>query len=58
MIIPTSGIKESPEDKFYITTTLPYANSIPHVGHAIEFFQADAYARYFRKKLGNENVFF
>jgi methionyl-tRNA synthetase len=28
------------------------------VGHAIEFFQADAFARYFRRKLGNENVFF
>lgn len=37
---------------------MPYANSVPHVGHAIEFFQADAYARYFRKKLGTENVFF
>lgn len=37
---------------------MPYANSIPHVGHAIEFFQADAYARYFRKKLGKEKVFF
>lgn len=45
-------------NNFYITTTLPYANSVPHVGHAIEFFQADAYARYFRKKLGKENVFF
>jgi leucyl-tRNA synthetase len=44
--------------KFYITTTLPYANAVPHVGHAIEFFQADAYARYFRKKLGKDNVFF
>ena len=44
--------------KFYITTTLPYANASPHVGHAMEFFQADAYARYFRKKLGKENVFF
>jgi len=43
---------------FYITTTLPYANSVPHVGHAIEFFQADAYARYFRKKLGEKKVFF
>ncbi|KMQ49556.1 Methionyl-tRNA synthetase [Chitinispirillum alkaliphilum] len=28
------------------------------MGHAIEFFQADAYARYFRSKLGKENVFF
>jgi len=45
-------------NKFYITTTLPYANAVPHIGHAIEFLQADAYARYFRRKLGNENVFF
>ena len=50
--------KEPAFDNFYITTTLPYANSVPHVGHAIEFFQADAYARYFRKKLGADNVFF
>lgn len=48
----------SNKNKFYITTTLPYANSVPHVGHAVEFFQADAYARYFRRKLGNESVFF
>jgi len=45
-------------NKFYITTTLPYANAVPHVGHAIEFVQADAYARYFRKKVGKDNVFF
>lgn len=49
------------EDLFetlYITTTLPYANSEPHIGHAIEFLQADAHARYFRSKLGKEKVFF
>jgi hypothetical protein len=51
-------ISENQIEMFYITTTLPYANSVPHVGHAIEFFQADAYARYFRKKLGKNNVFF
>jgi len=50
--------QENQIEMFYITTTLPYANSVPHVGHAIEFFQADAYARYFRKKLGKNNVFF
>ncbi len=50
--------KEDKFNRFYITTTLPYANAVPHVGHAIEFFQADAHARYFRKKLGKENVFF
>ena len=46
------------KDKFYLTTTLPYVNAEPHIGHAIEFVQADAIARYFRSKLGKENVFF
>jgi methionyl-tRNA synthetase len=49
---------EHKKKKLYITTTLPYANASPHVGHAMEFFQADAYTRYFRKKLGKKNVFF
>ena len=43
--------------KIYITTTLPYVNAEPHIGHALEFVQADAIARYFRSKLGNQNVF-
>lgn len=29
----------------YITTTLPYVNANPHLGHALEFVQADAYKR-------------
>jgi len=33
----------------YITTTLPYINSKPHIGHALEFIQADALARWFRQ---------
>jgi methionyl-tRNA synthetase len=40
----------------YITTTLPYVNSDPHLGHAQEFVQADVYARHWRL-LGYE-VFF
>lgn len=46
------------DKKFYITTTLPYVNAEPHIGHALEFVQADAIARYFRNKLGEKNVFF
>lgn len=42
--------------KFYITTTTPYVNDVPHIGHALEFVQADVIARYFRGKLGAENV--
>ncbi|MDD9868233.1 MAG: methionine--tRNA ligase [Candidatus Campbellbacteria bacterium] len=30
---------------YYITTTLPYVNSEPHLGHALEFVQADMLAR-------------
>lgn len=44
--------------KKYITTTLPYANSVPHIGHAFEFIIGDALARYFRNKLGDTNVHF
>lgn len=32
--------------KFYITTAIPYVNARPHVGHALEFVQGDAIARY------------
>ena len=42
--------------KFYITTTLPYVNDKPHMGHALEFVQADIIARYHRL-LGEEVVF-
>lgn len=40
----------------YITTTLPYVNDTPHLGHALEFVQADALARYWR--LMGHQVFF
>ena len=31
---------------FYLTTTLPYINANPHIGHAMEFIQADARFRF------------
>lgn len=42
--------------KFYITTTLPYVNSDPHVGFAKEIIFADCLAR-FHRLMGDE-VFF
>ena len=42
--------------KIFLTTTLPYANSIPHIGHMFEFVLGDAITRYF--KLENNEVFF
>lgn len=43
-------------NKFYITTTLPYVNSDPHLGFAMEIVQADILARYHRL-LGDEVIF-
>jgi methionyl-tRNA synthetase len=39
----------------YVTTTIPYVNSDPHLGHAVEFVQADALAR--AERLKGEEVF-
>lgn len=44
------------ENKFYITTTIPYVNADPHVGFAMEIIEADVLARLHRQ-LGDE-VFF
>lgn len=45
-------------EKFYITTPIYYVNDRPHIGHAYTTVVADAYARFYREKLGQENVFF
>lgn len=42
--------------KIYLTTTLPYVNAEPHIGHALEYVQADVWTRY-KRLLGHE-VFF
>lgn len=33
--------------KFYITIAIPYVNGKPHIGHALEYFQADAVRRFY-----------
>lgn len=43
---------------FFISTSIPYVNAKPHLGHALEFVQADSIARYMREILGVNNVFF
>lgn len=42
--------------KFYITTSIAYANAGPHLGYALECVQADTLARYHRLK--GDDVFF
>lgn len=39
--------------KFYVTAAIPYVNAAPHIGHALEFVQVDAIAR-FHKLLGEQ----
>jgi methionyl-tRNA synthetase len=34
--------------RIYITTSIPYVNAAPHVGHALEFVQADCLARFYK----------
>ncbi len=42
--------------KFYITAAIPYVNAKPHIGHALEFVQVDAIARFQKLLLGEDAV--
>lgn len=37
-------------NKFTVTTAIPYVNARPHIGHALEFIQADVIARAHRQQ--------
>ncbi|MBI2017960.1 methionine--tRNA ligase [Candidatus Daviesbacteria bacterium] len=45
-------------NKFYITTAIDYVNDTIHLGHAFQKIAADILARFYRIKLGREDVFF
>lgn len=42
--------------KFYITTSIPYVNGDPHLGHGMEFTMGDVLARYARQQ-GHDVIF-
>ncbi len=44
------------KDAYYVSTSIPYVNGAPHIGHAMEFVQADIMSRYHQQH-GSE-VFF
>ena len=50
--------KKKQTKKFYITSTLPYPNSKPHIGFAMEIIRADILARQKRILLGEKKCFF
>jgi len=45
-------------NKFYITTAIDYINDTIHIGHAFQKIAADVLARYWRLRIGKDNVFF
>jgi methionyl-tRNA synthetase len=45
-------------NKFYITTPLYYVNASPHIGHSYTNIAADCLARYMRRVLGEDKVWF
>ncbi|MCX6791253.1 MAG: methionine--tRNA ligase [Candidatus Gribaldobacteria bacterium] len=44
------------QEKFYLTTSIAYTNSAPHIGFALELIQADVIARY--NRLLSKDVWF
>lgn len=40
-------------NNFYVTTSIPYVNGEPHLGHAMEYVMADVLARYMRQRQVN-----
>ncbi len=42
--------------KYYLTTAIPYVNSKPHIGFALELVQADVVARY-QRLIGQDTYF-
>src|SRR4029450_11804330 len=56
---PRGARKENPmstKRRFYVTTAIPYVNGDPHLGHALEFVQADVLARH--RRLRGDDVRF
>ncbi len=43
-------------NRFYVTTSIAYANAKPHIGYAMELIQADVLARFAREE--NKETFF
>jgi methionyl-tRNA synthetase len=46
-------MSDKPAKTYYVSTAIPYVNAKAHLGHALEFIQADTLARYHRG-LGKE----
>ena len=47
---------QSVSPAYFVSTSIPYVNARPHVGHALEYALADVYARYARQQ--GKDVYF
>ncbi len=45
------------KNKVFISASIPYVNAAPHLGHSLEAVQVDVLARFYREKIGKENVY-
>lgn len=52
----TPARRSAKASRWYVSTTIPYVNARPHIGHALEYVLTDALARYHRRV--GEDVFF
>ena len=50
-------MEKSQTENYYVTTSIPYANGSPHLGHALEFLMADVVARIARQDGKKSNFF-
>jgi methionyl-tRNA synthetase len=44
------------KNSYYVTTSIAYANAKPHIGYAMELFEADTLARFYKNK-GRDSFF-
>jgi len=44
------------KNSYYVTTSIAYANAKPHIGYAMELFEADTLARFYKNR--GRNTFF
>ena len=49
-------MEKSQTENYYVTTSIPYANGSPHLGHSLEFLMADVLARAARQS-GKKVIF-
>ena len=47
-LIKEVAVSGEARSRYYITTSIPYVNAPPHIGHALEMVQTDVFARYHR----------